>query len=95
MHHHGEALRGLAKDDGWVERFKSDPLGAARDAQEEALVRHAHRLTLEPSAIGTEDIRALRQAGFSDRAILDLTLVVAYFNFVNRIAEGLGVPLER
>jgi alkylhydroperoxidase family enzyme len=40
------------------------------------------------------DIARLRKAGWSDRAILDLTLVVGYFAFVNRIADGLGVQLE-
>ncbi len=40
------------------------------------------------------DIARLRSAGWSDRAILDLTLVVGYFAFVNRIADGLGVELE-
>lgn len=39
-------------------------------------------------------VQALRDAGFSDRAIHDATQVVAYFHYINRIAEGLGVPLE-
>jgi alkylhydroperoxidase family enzyme len=41
------------------------------------------------------DIARLRAAGWSDRAILDLTLVVAYFAFVNRLAQGLGVQVEQ
>jgi uncharacterized peroxidase-related enzyme len=77
-----------------VDRFKAAPEDAARDAFERALVRHAVKLTREPSAVNAADIAALREAGLDDRAILDLTLVVAYFNFVNRIADGLGVPLE-
>jgi alkylhydroperoxidase family enzyme len=52
------------------------------------------KLTVEPWACGETDIARLRKAGWSDRAILDLTLVVAYFAFVNRIADGLGVQLE-
>lgn len=40
------------------------------------------------------DVEALRQHGFDDRAIHDLCAVVAYFAFVNRIADGLGVDLE-
>lgn len=40
------------------------------------------------------DIETLRQAGFSDAAIHDVVAVVAYFNFVNRMAVGLGVELE-
>jgi len=45
--------------------------------------------------VGEGDLEALRAAGWDDRAIVDLTLVVAYYNFVNRIASGLGVELER
>jgi len=58
------------------------------------LLDYAVKLTREPSDCSEADIAALRQFGWSDRAILDLNLVVAYFNFVNRIAEGLGVHLE-
>lgn len=59
-----------------------------------ALCRHALRLNEAPAAIGNGDLDTLRAAGFDDRAILDLTLVVSYFNFVNRMASGLGVELE-
>ena len=52
------------------------------------------KLTREPSACTDADVATLREFGWSDSAILDLNLVVAYFNFVNRIAEGLGVQLE-
>ncbi|QXD13835.1 hypothetical protein GQ464_010165 [Rhodocaloribacter litoris] len=40
------------------------------------------------------DVAALREAGFSDRDILDINLIVSYFNFVNRIASGLGVDFS-
>lgn len=67
---------------------------ASIDEATRSLCRHALRLNREPAAIGGEDLEVLRGAGFTDRAILDLTLVVAYFSFVNRIASGLGVELE-
>jgi alkylhydroperoxidase family enzyme len=41
-----------------------------------------------------EDVRALRDVGLDDRAILETVQVTAYFNFVNRLADGLGVALE-
>ena len=41
------------------------------------------------------DISQLRDRGFSDRAILDIAQVVAYYAYVNRIADGLGVSLEQ
>jgi alkylhydroperoxidase family enzyme len=47
-----------------------------------------------PLAGAAANVQALRDAGFADRAIHDATQVVAYFHYINRIAEGLGVPLE-
>ena len=41
------------------------------------------------------DVDRLREVGLSDRAITDATQVIAYFNYINRIAEGLGVDLEK
>jgi alkylhydroperoxidase family enzyme len=64
------------------------------DAATRALCAHALRLTREPWAIAEGDLDELRRAGLDDRAILDLTLVVAYYNFVNRLASGLCVELE-
>ena len=55
------------------------------------IVRHAEKLTSAPAAMTDSDLEELRTEGLSDRDILDLTLIVAYFNFVNRIALGLGV----
>lgn len=52
-------------------------------------------LTLHPDDFESENrIEALRQAGFEDMAILEATLVIAYFNFVNHIVLDLGVALE-
>ncbi len=62
-------------------------------AAERALLDFATKLTREPTACEI-DIELLQRAGWSDRAIVDLTLVISYFAFVNRIAEGLGVELE-
>lgn len=67
---------------------------AVADAATRTVCDHAVRLNRAPAAIGEEDLEALRRAGLDDRAILDLTLIVAYFNFVNRVVSGLGVELE-
>ena len=55
------------------------------------IVRYAEKLTTAPGAMTEVDLGELRAEGLSDKDILDLTLVVGYFNFVNRIAVGLGV----
>lgn len=59
-----------------------------------AMLDYALKLTREPWAIAADDVAALRAAGFDDRAIHDICAVTAYFAFVNRIADGLGVELE-
>ena len=63
-------------------------------ATDRALLLYAAKLTLQPASIGADDLAALRAAGWDDRAILDLNQVVAYCNYVNRSADGLGVRLE-
>jgi uncharacterized peroxidase-related enzyme len=62
--------------------------------RERALLAYADKLTLAPSTIARDDIDALRAEGLDDRAIHDACAIVAYFAFVNRIADGLGVELE-
>lgn len=49
---------------------------------------------MTPAAISSDDVQRLRAVGFDDRAIHDACAIVAYFAFVNRIADGLGVELE-
>ena len=59
-----------------------------------ALCEHAAKLTRSPGAIVREDIDRLRREGCDDRAVHDLTQVVALFNYYNRIADGLGIDPE-
>jgi len=55
---------------------------------------YALKLTLTPSEMTEDDLGPLHAAGLADCDIVDLNQVVAYFNYVNRIADGLGVELE-
>ena len=52
------------------------------------------KLTRRPGEMEADDVRALRDQGFEDRAIHDICVITAYFAFVNRIADGLGVRIE-
>lgn len=52
------------------------------------------KLTRTPAAITADDVDALRAAGFDDTAVLDVCQVACYYNYVNRLADGLGVELE-
>lgn len=58
------------------------------------MLDYAVRLTLDPTAVGQADVDQLREAGFSDRAVLDVCQITAYYAYVNRLADGLGVDLE-
>ncbi len=58
------------------------------------LCRYALALTVRPWRVCRADVEALRAAGLSDRDVVDANQVVAYFNYVNRVADGLGVELE-
>jgi len=58
------------------------------------MLRYARLLTTSPASIGPEDVDRLKTRGFDDRAVLDICQVVSYYNYVNRLADGLGVELE-
>lgn len=59
-----------------------------------ALCEYTEKLTREPASIGRPDIDELRSVGLDDEGISSATQVISYFNYINRIAEGLGVPEE-
>ena len=61
---------------------------------ERAIVAYALKLTRSPRVMGGDDVEALRAHGFGDAEIFELALVTAYFNYTNRVAEGLGVEPE-
>jgi len=61
---------------------------------DEAMLAYARKLTAAPWSVSEADINGLRRAGFSDSAMLDICQVTAYYAYVNRLADGLGVELE-
>jgi len=67
---------------------------AELSARERAMVDYAVKLTTAPQTMAESDVASLRDAGLSDGEILDVCQVVAYYNYVNRLADGLGVDLE-
>lgn len=93
--HHGAALNNYWKNPEKIERFKKDFSNTELTSPDMALCQYANKLTRDPEKFENEDkTQILRQAGFEDRAILDATLVIGYFNFVNRIVLALGVEPE-
>ncbi len=92
--HHSAALRKYVKDEPLITQLAAGHEAASPDPKEEAMLKHAVALTRDPSSLTEAHIGALRENGMSDEEILQLTLIASYFNFVNRIANGLGVNLE-
>ena len=74
--------------------MKHDWRKAGLNEANEALCAWAEKLTLCLAEANSTDVAGLRSAGFSEEAISDAAQVIGYFNYINRIAEGLGVDLE-
>ena len=92
--HHAEALNFYWKDDARLERFIGDPIDAELSEKQLAMVVYATKLTNDPSHIDASDVKQLKQVGLTDEDVLNLNLITSYFNFVNRIALGLGVEFS-
>jgi len=91
VNHHTVALRRYIKDEDTLQILASADGLEVLEPRLGNIVIHAEKLTSAPAAMAESDLDPLRLEGLSDQDILDITLVVAYFNFVNRIALGLGV----
>ena len=91
VNHHAEALRRYLKDEDTITLLASADGLETLAPRLSNIVRHAEKLTTAPGAMTESDLGELRAEGLSDADILDITLIVGYFNFVNRIALGLGV----
>ena len=94
MTHHGAGLLELTGNETLVEGLKSDYRRVELEPADRAMLDYAAKLTREPWTMERSDVEALREAGFSDAAILDINQVTGYYAYVNRLADGLGVELE-
>lgn len=93
--HHAEAVNHYWKDEKKTNQLKQDYKKIELSEIDSLLCEYAVKLTQNPSEeTEMQFFNPLRELGLDDRAILDATLVIAYFNFVNRIVLSLGVGLE-
>ncbi len=83
-----------AEGDRFVRMMATDWRKAGLAPADQALCAFAEKLTCTPGEMRERDLAALRSHGFSDLALHDATQVIAYFNYINRIADGLGVEDE-
>jgi uncharacterized peroxidase-related enzyme len=88
---HAEFLRQVTLDESLAEAIRKDWRTAAIDDRERVMLDYVEKVTLRPVSIQREDLDALRAVGFDDVGILQINLIASWFNYVNRVADGLGV----
>ena len=94
MTHHGEGLLRLTKDVNLVRQLKEDYRKSNVTEAEMAMLDYASKLTLEPWKMTEDDVLTLRDQAFGDEEVLHINMIAGYYAFVNRLADGLGLPLE-
>jgi len=77
-----------------VEQLKKDYTQAELSAQDRAMLDFVVKITRDATQISPRDHERLRAAGFDDRGILQITLIASWFNYINRVADALGVGRE-
>ncbi len=92
--HHAESLRQLGDHASTVDALVRGETPVGLNDADVVLLQWAGLAARDPAACGEAGIETLKAHGFDDRAILDATLTVAYFSYVNRIVLLLGVRLE-
>lgn len=100
--HHGAGLRQLLEKNGMnkenidnlILELCQDYKNADISVEDKVMLDYCFKLTKNPWDVNEEDVLKLREVGFDDKGIHDICSIAAYFNFVNRIANGLGVKLE-
>ncbi len=78
-------------DEALVEALKRDYRTAPLSAQDRAILDYVLKLTKDATQVRPEDHDRLRAVGFDDRGILQITLIASWFNYINRVADALGV----
>jgi uncharacterized peroxidase-related enzyme len=77
-----------------IEALKQDYTTAPISDQERVMVDYVVKLTKDATRVSKDDHERLRAAGFDDKAILQITLIASWFNYINRVADALGVGRE-
>jgi uncharacterized peroxidase-related enzyme len=78
-------------DDELVRALQDDYKSAPISEQDRAMLDFVAQLTRDATRISRQDHERLRAVGFDDRGILQITLIASWFNYINRVADALGV----
>ena len=84
----------MTLDKGLVESLKKDYTTAPISSQDRVMLDYVVKLTKDATKVWKDDIDGLRAAGFDDQGILQITLIASWFNYINRVADALGVGRE-
>jgi alkylhydroperoxidase family enzyme len=74
--------------------LKRDFRTAPMDDADRVMLEYVEQLSRDATMLGPENLDTLRRHGFDDRAILQITLIASWFNYINRVADALGVGRE-
>lgn len=77
-----------------VERIMEDYRTAGLSRKEQAILDFVAKLTLSPGAMKASDLDIMRREGLSDKALLEVVHIAGYFNYINRVADALGIDPE-
>lgn len=94
MTHHRRGLRRLLRDDDLAVRIEDDYQTSGISEKRLAMLDYALKLTVSPGSVTEDDILLMREVEFTDTDILHIAEVTGYYAYANRIADGLGIPLE-
>ena len=94
MESHAEFLRRVTLDEAFVEALRSDYRSAPISEQDRVMLEYVEQITRDATRISPEFHDRLRAVGFDDRGILQITLIASWFNYINRVADALGVGRE-
>jgi alkylhydroperoxidase family enzyme len=78
-------------DEAFVEALSKDFRSAPISAQDRVMLEYVEQLTKDATRISPAFHDRLRAVGFDDRGILQITLIASWFNYINRVADSLGV----
>ena len=81
----------MTLDDELVEALRDDYREADLSREDRAMLDYVDQLTRDATRIAPEDVDRLREVGFDDRTILQITALASWFNYINRVADALGV----
>jgi uncharacterized peroxidase-related enzyme len=81
-------------DESLAEAIKRDYKTADLEPSDRTMLDYVAKLTLHPYKVTKTDVDSLRDVGFDDVAILQINLIASWFNYINRVADGLGVGRE-